>query len=141
MKTKYFIFNLMFGSYESAVHIFKGETIDEIVKNNEELQDCKIKNFNYNPETDIDKFSYLNNHNNILFKPETVDFRDGSYKSHSVFNNDYETLVKNNPNCNNGYNKGVSGKLFLETNEEFYDWVEIYGDFPENYKFSDGHSG
>ena len=140
MKTKYFIFNLMFGSYESAVHIFKGETIDEIVKNNEELQNCNIRDYNFNVEKNINKFSYLNNYNNPLFEGGVI-FRNDSYKSHSVFENDYETLLKNDPNCNSGYNKGVSGKLFLETNEEFYDWVEIYGDFPENYKFSDGHSG
>ena len=141
MKTKYFIFNLMFGSYESAVHIFKGETIQEIVNNNEKLQDCNIRDFNFNVEENIDKFSYLNNHNNILFKRETVDFRNDSYKSHPVFENDYETLLKNDPNCNNGYNKGVSGKLFIETKNEFFDWIEIYGDLPENYKFSDGHQG
>ena len=130
----------MFGSYESAVHIFKGETIDEIVKNNEELQNCNIRDYNFNVEKNINKFSYLNNYNNPLFEGGVI-FRNDSYKSHSVFENDYETLLKNDPNCNSGYNKGVSGKLFLETNEEFYDWVEIYGDFPENYKFSDGHSG
>ena len=140
MKTKYFIFNLMFGSYESAVHIFKGETIDEIVKNNEELQNCNIRDYNFNVEENINKFSYLNTYKNPLFEGGVI-FRNDSYKSHSVFENDYETLLKNDPNCNSGYNKGVSGKLFLETNEEFYDWVEIYGDFPENYKFSDGHSG
>ena len=140
MKTKYFIFNLMFGSYESAVHIFKGETIDEIVKNNEELQNCNIRDYNFNVGENINKFSYLNTYKNPLFEGGVI-FRNDSYKSHSVFENDYETLLKNDPNCNSGYNKGVSGKLFLETNEEFYDWVEIYGDFPENYKFSDGHSG
>ena len=140
MKTKYFIFNLMFGSYESVVHIFKGETIDEIVKNNEELQNCNIRDYNFNVEENINKFSYLNTYKNPLFEGGVI-FRNDSYKSHSVFENDYETLLKNDPNCNSGYNKGVSGKLFLETNEEFYDWVEIYGDFPENYKFSDGHSG
>ena len=140
MKTKYFIFNLMFGSYESAVHIFKGETIDEIVKNNEELQNCNIRDYNFNVEENINKFSYLNTYKNPLFEGGVI-FRNDSYKSHSVFENDYETLLKNDPNCNSGYNKGVSGKLFLETNEEFYDWVEIYADFPEKYKFSDGHSG
>ena len=140
MKTKYYIFNLMFGSYESAIYIFKGSSIDEIVKNNEELQDCNIRDYNFNVEENINKFSYLNNYKNPLFEGG-VNFRNDSYKSHSVFENDYETLLKNDPNCNSGYNKGVSGKLFLETNEEFYDWVEIYGDFPENYKFSDGHSG
>lgn len=137
MKTKYFIFNLMFGSYESAVYIFKGETIQEIVDNNEELQDCKIKDFNYNPKNDIDKFSYLNTFDNLLFKNETVDFRNKNYKNHEVFINDYETLLLHSKYRT----QGVSGELFLETNEEFYDWVEIYGDFPENYKFSDGHSG
>ena len=139
MKTKYFIFNLMFGSYESAVHIFKGETIQEIVKNNEELQDCNIRDYNYNPEIDIDKFSYMNNYHNPLFT--NISFRDDKYKTHPVFDNDYETLLKNSPDYNNGYNKGVSSKFFLKTNKEFYDWVEIYGNFPENYKFSDGHSG
>mgnify|MGYP003614596533 FL=1 len=129
----------MFGSYESAVHIFKGETIQEIVNNNEELQDCKIKDFNYNPETDIDKFSYMNEYRNPLFT--NISFIDDTYKSHPVFENDYKTLLKNDPNCNNGYNKGVSGKLFIKTKNEFYDWIEIYGNFPENYKFSDGHSG
>ena len=139
MKTKYYIFNLMFGSYESAVHILKGETIDEVVKNNEELQDCNIRDYNYNPETDIDKFSYMNEYSNPLFT--NISFRGDEYKTHPVFDNDYETLLKNDPNCNDGYNKGISGKLFIETKNEFYDWIEIYGDFPENYKFSDGHSG
>ena len=61
MKTKYFIFNLMFGSYESAIHIFKGETIKEIVENNKELQDCNIKNFNYNPKN-INYILFLKHH-------------------------------------------------------------------------------
>ena len=139
MKTKYYIFNLMFGSYESAIHIFKGKTIEEIVKNNEELQDCNIRDYNYNPKTDVDKFDYMNEYRNPLFT--NISFSDDSYKSHPVFNNDYETLLKNCPNCNDSHNKGVSGKLFLKTNKEFYDWVEICGDFPENYRFSDGHSG
>lgn len=139
MKTKYYIFNLMFGSYESAVHIFKGETIQETVNNNEELQDCNIRDYNYNPETDIDKFDYMNEYRNPLF--EKVSFKDDKYKSHPVFENDYSTLLKNDPNCNNSYNKGVSSKSFIKTKNEFYDWIEIYGDFPENYKFSNGHSG
>ena len=136
MKTKYFIFNLMFGSYESAIHIFKGETIKEIVENNKELQDCNIKNFNYNPKNNIDKFVYLNNYNNPLFKGG-VDFNGNFYKNHEVFNNDYKTLLKNTKE----FEKGVSGELFIVTDDEFYDWIEIYGNFPENYKFSDGHSG
>ena len=141
MKTKYYIFNLMFASYESQILILEGNSINEIVEKYEELKDCNIKDFNYNPKTDIDKFTYLNTYDNPLFKNGSVNFRNKSYENHEVFNNDYEILLKNCPNCNEGYNKGVSGKLFIKTKNEFYDWIEIYGDFPENYKFSDGHSG
>lgn len=137
MKTKYFIFNLLFADYESQILILEGNSINEIVEKYEELQDCKIKNFNYNPKNDIDKFSYLNTFDNSLFKSESVDFRNKNYKNHEVFNNNYETLLLNSKYTT----QGVSGELFLETNEEFYDYFEIYGNFPKNYKFSDGHSG
>ena len=56
MKTKYFIFNLLFADYESQILILEGNSINEIVEKYEELQDCKIKDFNYNPKDDIDKF-------------------------------------------------------------------------------------
>ena len=137
MKTKYFIFNLLFADYESQILILEGNSINEIVEKYEELQDCKIKDFNYNPKDDIDKFSYLNTFDNLLFKRESVDFRNKNYKNHEVFNNNYETLLLNSKYTT----QGVSGELFLETNEEFYDYFEIYGNFPKNYKFIDGHSG
>jgi len=137
MKTKYFIFNLLFADYESQILILEGNSINEIVEKYEELQDCKIKDFNYNPKNDIDKFSYLNTFDNLLFKNENVDFRNKNYKNHEVFINDYETLLLHSKYKT----QGVSGELFLETNEEFYDYFEIYGNFPKNYKFIDGHSG
>lgn len=133
---KYYILNLMFGDYESSIHIFKGESIKEIIENNEELKNCKIKDFNYNPKLKLDKFNYLNDYNNPLFKKD-FSFSDNSYKNHIVFNNSYEILLKNASR----YEKGVSGELFLQTNKPFYDWIEIYGNFPKNYKFSDVHSG
>lgn len=131
----------MFGCYSYTVIIVEGNSIEEAILKCSDLNNCFIKGYNYDPKNDIHKFHYLNDCGNKKKYPngQPRDYKN-DIETNKLFDKTYEELISL---CvDYGPMKGISGELFLETNKEgWFDWIELYGNLPNGYEFSDGHDG
>lgn len=140
---KYYVFSEMFGNYSYTIVILEANSIEQAVKKSNELKKCKIKGYNYDPQKDIDKFHFLNDHGNKKKFPEGQPERwrtrtEANKIFGKLFKNPYKELLSL---CKDS-RRGISGELFLNTNTiGWFDWIVLYGDLPENYNFIDGHDG
>lgn len=142
----------MFGEYSYSIIILQKDSFEEACKtllcpdrqNSDGSVEInrKIREWNYSPFNDIDKFNYLNDHGERKF-PNGRNYnlhKKEERENHPIFLKSYLELIDLD-NINN-IQKGVSGATFISTNERgWYDWIEADINVPVGYYYCDGHDG
>jgi len=120
---KYYIFSETNGSYSYTIFIIQGNSIEECITKEPDLKAWKIKDYNYNPKDDIDLFTY------------------NMYNKERPFIKEYYNQLALDAD-DRSKQKGISMNTYLTTETRgWLDYIELYGDLPNNYLFTDGHDG
>jgi hypothetical protein len=143
---KYYIFSEMFGNYSYQICIIEAKTLKESFKKLvkslglENKDNLKVRDYNYNPKLDPNRRITIDFNDKDLFtKEEHKIINDWNDTKIQWLINNYDRVLNHS---HYAMKEGISKIKYLETNEEgWFDWIEVYGDLPENYIFSDGHDG
>lgn len=135
----YYIFSEMNGCYSYEIIIVEANSLQEAI-NKADIANRKVRDHNYDPKLDPDKGITENWESRHLFTEEEhkiLGVRD-SNKVNWLINNYDRMLEHSHYACQ----QGISGNQFLRTNVEgWFDWIEMYGNLPDGYKYKDGHGG
>lgn len=147
---KHYIFSEMFGSYSYTVMVIQANSLEEAVKKmaNDYHEGDKlnlVRGYNYDPEKDINHFTFLNCPTGWdLMKDWPDKYDKKAMAAVDLFKKPYPELVSIFVSEHHGSDcrKGISGNTYIPTKTEgWYDWIEIMADTAEGYSFIDGHDG